>query len=194
MNEEYKVNTGSNGMFKSTITIRQGHGGEIRHSKPSKLTFGKFQGSAFTLVELMVVVAVIGVIAGIVLAAAGGVQKKAARDQAKAEIKTLSIALERYRADKGEYPQATATSQTALIANLTNYMTFKTNQISGLGTNAQLLDPYGYPYRYRCPARATTNMMGSSYEIWSPGPNGRSDYDQVQPLGTNSFDDITSWQ
>lgn len=161
---------------------------------PQETKRGWSKGGAFTLVELMIVVAVIGLIAGIVLAAAGGVQKKAARDQAKAEIKTLSIALERYRADKGEYPQATTTSQTALIANLTNYMTFKTNQISGLGTNAQFLDPYGYPYRYRCPARATTNMMSSSYEIWSAGPNGRSDYDQDRPSGTNSFDDITSWQ
>lgn len=33
------------------------------------------RGVAFTLVELMIVVAVIGVVAGIVLAAAGGVQK-----------------------------------------------------------------------------------------------------------------------
>ena len=61
-------------------------------------------GFAFTLVELMVVVAVIGLIAGIVLAAAGGVQKKAARDQAKAEIKTILVGLERFRAANSGYP------------------------------------------------------------------------------------------
>lgn len=147
---------------------------------------------AFTLVELMVVVAVIGVIAGIVLAAAGGVQKKAARDQARAEIKSIMVALERYKADRMGYPISTNASRTALFTNLTNYMTFKTSQT----TNNQVLDPYGYPYWYRSPATAATTMLSDSCEVWSVGPDGKSGLTNQTPdlRSTNNLDDITSWQ
>ena len=151
----------------------------------------------FTLVELMVVVAVIGVLAGIVLAAAGGVQKKAARDQAKAEIKTILVGLERYRAANGGYPVVNQPSSSALYTNLTNFMTFRTNQISG----QQVLDPYGYPYWYRLVTNQTASgagtiaMTGESVEVWSVGPNGRSGFTNSTPnrTDTNNVDDLTSW-
>lgn len=151
--------------------------------------------SGFTLVELMVVVAVIGIVAGIVLAAAGGVQKKAARDQAKAEIKMICVALENFKANTGAYPTNTGNFSTNFYGNLTNLISFKTNQITGTGTNLVLLDPYGYPYRYRSPARSSTSMLTESFEVWSAGANGRSDFDSgATNAGTNSLDDITSWQ
>ncbi|NBS13893.1 MAG: prepilin-type N-terminal cleavage/methylation domain-containing protein [Verrucomicrobia bacterium] len=154
---------------------------------------------SFTLVELMVVVAVIGIIAGIVMAAAGGVQKKAARDQARAEIKSMLVGLERYRGERGEYPPPGQQnpSSTALYTNLTNYMTFRTNQISG----QQVLDPYGYPYWYRLVTNssssgaATSSMMSEAVEVWSVGANGKSGYTNSTPNRTdsNNGDDITSW-
>lgn len=148
---------------------------------------------AFSLVEVMVTVLVIGIVAGIVLAAAGGVQKKAARDQTKAEIRSLGVALERYKATHGAYPSAP--SITNFYGQLTNVLSWRTNQIRGTGTNLTLLDPYGYPYRYRSPAVSSTTMLSDSFEIWSAGPNGRSDYDTgATNAGTNSLDDLTSWQ
>jgi len=62
MNEIYKVNTKESQM-KLNLSKKIKGLGKIKRAE------------AFTLVELMIVVAVIGVIAGIVLAAAGGVQK-----------------------------------------------------------------------------------------------------------------------
>lgn len=158
--------------------------------------WGLGRSEAFTLVELMMVVAVIGVIAGIVLAAAGGVQKKAARDQARAEIKMFGVALERYRANTGEYPQSTNPARNILFASLTNFMNFNSNNLSGSGTNTLVLDPYGNPYWYRSPARVNTTMARDSFEIWSVGANGRSGLTNGAPnlSDTNNVDDITSWQ
>lgn len=149
--------------------------------------------SSFTLVEILVVVAVIGVLAGLVLAAAGGAQKKAARSQAQAQIRTMMVALERYRSDRGAYPEAITFSRTALYTNLTNYMSFQNSQTNSAG---EVLDPYGVePYRYRSPAVATRSMTSESFEIWSCGPDRKSDYDRPGATpGPNSRDDITSWQ
>jgi len=182
MNEKYKVHTGG-WMNKKA---RNPNAEDYQRKK------GRGFLKAFTLVEIMVVVAVIGIIAGFVLAAAGGVQKKAARDQAKAEIKTMTIALERYKTDRVTYPGSTNPSRTALFTNLTNYMTFKTSQV----TNNQVLDPYGYPYWYRSPAGAANTMLSESFEIWSTGPNGKSGLTNQTPnlTDTNNLDDITSWQ
>lgn len=166
---------------------------------PQETKWELSKGGAFTLVELMIVVAVIGVIAGIVLAAAGGVQKKAARDQTRTEIKSLMVGLERFRSDFGYYPTNDGSPSTlGLYTNLTNYTTFKTNQV----TNNQILDPYGYPYWYRLvPAgqasgSGATSMMDFTPEIWSVGANGRSGLTNRTPNPNDSFnrDDITSWQ
>ena len=152
---------------------------------------------AFTLVELLVVVAVIGIVAGIVLAGAGAAQKKAARDQAKAEIQTIAVALEKFRTENGAYPSATNLSQmtNTLYRSLTNYMTFRTNQLVGTGTNRSVIDPYGWPYRYRSPALASTTMLTESFEIFSVGANGKSSLDlgAEKPGDKDNFDDIKSW-
>ena len=50
----------------------------------SRVASTGYFGLGFTMIELLVVVAVIGVVAGFVLAAVGGVQKKAAKEQTKA--------------------------------------------------------------------------------------------------------------
>jgi prepilin-type N-terminal cleavage/methylation domain-containing protein len=58
----------------------------------------------FTVVELLVVMAIILVLAGLILATSGYVHKKGARSRAEAEIAAMSAALESYKADNGVYP------------------------------------------------------------------------------------------
>ena len=59
----------------------------------------------FTLVEMLVVMVVIAILAGIVLSINALVQGKAARARTEAEIKALSAGCESYKADNGSYPQ-----------------------------------------------------------------------------------------
>jgi general secretion pathway protein G len=66
---------------------------------------------AFTLIELIVVVAIIVILAGLVLSTVGYVQKKAARSRAETEIAAMSAALESYKTDNGVYPRDNTTNQ-----------------------------------------------------------------------------------
>src|SRR5215813_12140485 len=61
--------------------------------------------NAFTLIELVLVVGIITVLAGLVLSTVGYARKKAARARAEAEIAALSAACENYKADNGIYPR-----------------------------------------------------------------------------------------
>lgn len=59
---------------------------------------------AFTILELLVVITIILVLAGLILATSGYVQNKGKRSRAETEIAALSAALENYKADNGSYP------------------------------------------------------------------------------------------
>ena len=60
---------------------------------------------AFTLIELLTVIAIIGILAGITFGVIGGVRKQANVAKAKSELAALSQALEAYKRLYGDYPQ-----------------------------------------------------------------------------------------
>jgi len=68
--------------------------------------------AAFTLIELIVVTAVIVILTGLVLSTVGYVQKKGARARAETEIAAMSAACESYKADNGTYPRNAMTTDT----------------------------------------------------------------------------------
>jgi prepilin-type N-terminal cleavage/methylation domain-containing protein len=59
---------------------------------------------AFTLVELLAVITIIGILAGLTLGAAGAVRRHGATSTAKAEVAALQAACERYFTDNNSYP------------------------------------------------------------------------------------------
>src|SRR4029077_20485331 len=67
--------------------------------------------SAFTLIELIVVIGIIIVLAGLVLSTAGYARKKGARARAETEIAALAAACENFKADNAVYPRDNATNQ-----------------------------------------------------------------------------------
>jgi len=61
--------------------------------------------AAFTLIEMIMVIAIIAVLAGLILGVYMLVSKQGARARATTDIMELKVALENYRADNGGYPQ-----------------------------------------------------------------------------------------
>jgi len=116
-------------------------------------------GAAFTLIELLVVVVVIAVLAGITLAALGGVNEKAARDRARTEISAIANALEAYRAQQGEYPEASTAK--VPYAEIAAYLQLHGSTVQG----GQLLDPYANPYVYVVPGVRNP----ASFDLYSRG-------------------------
>ena len=60
--------------------------------------------TGFTLVELLVVMSIIAILAGLILTIIPYVNKKQARARAEGEIRTIASALEAYKGDNGNYP------------------------------------------------------------------------------------------
>ena len=65
---------------------------------------------AVTIVELLVVIMIILILAGLILSISSYVQNKGARARAETEIAAMSAALEGYKADNGIYPANDATN------------------------------------------------------------------------------------
>jgi general secretion pathway protein G len=125
--------------------------------------------AGFTILELIIVIAIIAILAGLILSTAGYIQKKGASSRAETEIAALTVALENYRADKGDYPHGTnvnganpPSSNTFLLTNLmpTNgkvYFEFNKSM-----TNASnVVDPFGENYGYQYPGDA--NRSGTNF-------------------------------
>jgi general secretion pathway protein G len=93
--------------------------------------------NAFTLIELILVVGIIIVLAGLVLSTVGYARKKGARARAETEIAAMSAACENYKADNGVYPQEASSTDmldARLSGNPSGYQTaslYLYKQLSG---------------------------------------------------------------
>jgi len=113
--------------------------------------------SGFTLMEMLVVVAIIVIIAGAATPLVLNYLAQARVDRAKLDIKKLETAISSFNAKHGQYPET--------LQQLTQPDEFGNNPV----LSAQdLLDPWGRPYNYQ-PAQMTQRGVPM---ISSGGPNG----------------------
>ncbi len=75
----------------------------------------------FTMIEILVVLAIIGVAIGILVPSLGGAMKKAKKNKAKTSMKTLSIAIRQYETTYGFLPFTGLGSDT--LVNAAQYQT-----------------------------------------------------------------------
>jgi len=58
----------------------------------------------FTLIELMLVIVILGILAGVVIFATSGIVDRGNVAACKTDLKTIEVAVEAYRAKNGAYP------------------------------------------------------------------------------------------
>ena len=64
-------------------------------------------GPAFTLIELLTVITIIAILAGLTLSIVGSVTTNAKKSRSAGEVAALQLALARFQIDNGFYPEAT---------------------------------------------------------------------------------------
>ena len=129
-------------------------------------------GAGFTLLELLVVVAIIGLLAAYVGPKYFSQLGRSEQGVAKAQVEAFARALDTYRLEVGRYP----TSEEGLNALLSK----PANADRWNGPYLQKavpLDPWDHPYIYRSPG------ANGDFEISSYGKDG-------QPGGTGDAADV----
>ena len=81
---------------------------QARACSPSLVTRHLVTRWAFTLIELLTVIAVIAVIAALILPVGGAVRRQAFIHNAQAQMSQLETAIERYKSAYGFYPPASS--------------------------------------------------------------------------------------
>lgn len=130
----------------------------------------------FTLLELLVVLVVLGLLAGLVAPKYFNQLGKSEAKVARAQIEGLSKALDLYRLEVGHYP----TSEQGLQA-LTAAPTDETRWAGPYLQKNVPQDPWGRNYVYRSPGE------NGEFDLLSMGKDG-------QPGGEGENAEINSWQ
>ena len=120
------------------------------------------RSKGFTLLELLVVIVIIGLLAGYVAPRYFGQVGKSEVQVARAQIDSLEKALDQFRLDTRHYP----TAEQGLEA-LMNKPANEANWSGPYLKKAVPNDPWGRPYVYRIPGSK------GEYELYSLGRDGK---------------------
>ena len=128
--------------------------------------------SAFTLVELVIVLTIIVILGGVGIYSLTGLVDDASAQKVESDFKTLDIALKSFERNNNLRPPTKEQGLAAL-----------TERPEGLKRWRQylpepILDPWGNEYQYRFPAQKSNKR----YDLWSLGEDG-----------VESEDDIGNW-
>src|SRR5690349_21642357 len=104
------------------------------------------KGAGFTLLELLVVIVIIGLLAGYVAPRYFSQVGRSEVQVARAQIESIEKALDQYRLDMRRYPSAEEGLQ-ALVAKPESAAAWNGPYLK----KAVPMDPWGRPYTYRTP-------------------------------------------
>lgn len=127
---------------------------------------------AFTLIELMLVVIIIGVLSAMVVPRLAGRSEQARIQAAKTDISSsIPLALDLYEMDMGQFPDTLENLRTRPSAGAENWR--------GPYLKKKPIDPWGKPYIYRAPGMHNPD----SYDLYSSGKDAQPD----------TADDVANW-
>jgi len=141
---------------------------------------GLTNNRGFTLIELMVVIVILGILAGLIVPRIMGRPEEAKRLKAKIQIESLETALKLYKLDNGGYP-TTEQGLQALVEQPETGQFSRYRKGGYLEKGRVPKDPWKNDYIYLSPGTS------GDYDIISYGGDGVEG-------GEGKNEDINSWQ
>jgi general secretion pathway protein G len=133
----------------------------------------------FTLLEILVVLAIIGLLVGLAVTRVGGIFSEKQEDIARLFVQSsMNTPLIAYKISMGDYPSTAEGIQALLVAPSGKADHWHGPYIESPSGSIPL-DPWQEPYQYAYPG--THNKNG--YDLWSKGPDKQS----------GTADDIGNW-
>lgn len=150
---------------------------------------GSGASNAFTLIELLTVIAIIGVLAGITFGVMKGVNERAAISQTRGELSSLQIALDNYKRQYGDYPQTKdadnllqaligrrgptgASIDRKNLLELSKFTLSDPTKDPATDDSLTLVDPWGRSYKYFHKGGTSGSWRQASFILYSMGPDG----------------------
>jgi prepilin-type N-terminal cleavage/methylation domain-containing protein len=140
---------------------------EAGHTSDTFAAMRKSPTSAFTLIEMLTVLAIIVILTGLVLSVGAYVQKRAALARTAGEVKMLESACENYKGDNGSYPRDSS------AANVTDSINPKTDFSPTTGAYAK---SSLFLYMELTGDKSTTGDIDLGGKQGSGPPNGIPDF------------------
>lgn len=140
----------------------------------------KKRQAGFTLIELMVVIVILGLLAGIILPRFLGESDKAKQQTARVQMAVLETALKMYKLDNGSYPTTEQGLKALVEAPTVGNLPKNWRKGGYLEKGKVPKDPWKNDFVYVCPG------SHSDFDITSLGADGEA--------GGEEFDkDINNW-
>ncbi len=137
--------------------------------------------SGFTLIELMVVVIILGILAGLVVPRIMERPGEAKQTKARLQIQSLETALKLYKLDNGRYPDTEQGLEALVQVPDSGVIPNKWREGGYLEKGRLPLDPWGNQFIYLSPG------AHGDFDIISYGSDGA-------PGGESDDKDINSWE
>jgi general secretion pathway protein G len=128
-----------------------------------KISLKQKTSAAFTLIEIMVVVVILGILAATIIPQFIGTTQDAKISASKAQVAEIDSALERFYVHMDRYPTAEEGLAALVTAPAGGEQKWRGPYVKQLRN-----DPWGNPYQYIVPGTHHT----TSFDIWSRGADG----------------------
>jgi len=150
---------------------------EVREMKAKK----RSNQQGFTLIELMVVIVILGILAGLIIPRIMGRPDEARRAKARLQIESLEMALKLYKLDHGNYPTTEQGLQSLVEPPATGIPAKNWRQGGYLEKSKIPKDPWDNDFLYISPG------THGDFDISSRGADGEQG-------GEGKNKDINSWE
>jgi len=135
----------------------------------------------FTLIELMVVMVILGILAGMIVPRIMDRPEEARRTKASVDIQALEQALQLYKLDNGQYPTTEQGLQALIEAPSVGRLARKWRTGGYLDKSRVPMDPWDNDFVYISPG------LHGDFDLMSYGPDG-------EPGGEDTDADINNWE
>ena len=145
------------------------------------MRYGSVNQRGFTLIELMVVIVILGILAGLIIPRIMGRPEEARRMKARVQMESIETALKLYKLDNGSYPTTEQGLQALVEAPTVGQLPKAWREGGYLEKGKVPKDPWDNEFVYLSPG------VNSDFDLISYGADG-------EPGGEDINKDINNWE